>query len=673
MTRLWRWMLVAALTVTLFVPATASSQTEPVPSPGDIRTGADDARAKIHEDLAEEIEESPANREIWFAGHALAGVNLDAYTSRWHARGDFGTGVVAIIGYATPAELVKIASDATVLQLQLPQSIVDPPRPADTDAAGILNANIQPAINMQPGSGPAPEGWFHTGQQIHGSQQAWNKGYTGQDVVYMSNDSGADYCHADLHGTWAYDDKGGSPYYGLPMMFDSYSQLLLFNDLVFGTSFLSAGATDYADTSRTTSGATFSYRPIGGSQTHTYRTSGTSRSGTYHYGSHPDNTLAANAAILSSFFGNGAAVPGERAAILVVDENVPGVYDTVYVDLNYNFDFRDDTPARLPRNFANQEAACLDYNNDGLNDVSGGLVYFVSDGVNPIPSMAWLWGPVVYGPGDFVAFHVMDSLGSPGGNHGMGTTSVAVGQGVVSGSVFAGPGGPPQANGQGLVVGPGRDVGSTQNGDFYASAFAEDASLYGVFGYDGAPYSSDEVQIISNSWGSSGVDNDGWDSQSQLIDAINRSFGVYTTQLFSTGNGAAGYGTTSPPSPSSGISVGASTLYGSIGLFESIGSENQIVGGDPMSWSQSRTRRCTRTDRRRRRRDWSLRHGRPRTERCAGWIDRDVELRRDLDGRAGRCREPRIDVRRLARPHRQLANLRRSQGALDELREQYRS
>lgn len=587
MYRLQRRLFAVLLALVLLLPASVGSQPGGGVSPeGDVSTGADRARAKIHHDLAEEIEAAPANQDIWFVGRASASVDLSAYTDRWYARPGFGAGIVGIIGYATPVEIVKIASDAQVLQLQLPKSIIDPPEPVDPDAPGILNTNISPSINPEAGPGPAPEGWFHTGSAIHGSQDAWAKGFTGQGVNYMSNDSGADYCHPDLFGTWAYNMDQGSPYNGLPMMYDSISMLMLVNDLLFGTNFIGSGQADYADTSATTSGASFSFAPIGANSSHTFMTTGTSLSGTYHYGSHPDNTLAANAAILSGAFGNGAANSGQRAAVLVVDENTAGVYDTVYVDINYNFDFSDDTPARMTRDFTYQEAACLDYNNDGLNDVSGGLVYYVADGATTIPAFDWLWGfPTNFGAGELVAFHVMDSIGSPGGNHGMGTTSVATGQGVVSGSTIAGPSGPPQANGQGLVVGPGRDMKSSQNGDFYASPFAEDATLFGTLGYDGIPSSGDEIQIISNSWGSSAIDNDGWDQLSQLIDFYNRVLGPTTTQLFSTGNGAAGYGTTSPPSPSSGISVGASTLFGSIGQFEAIASEDQIVGGDPMSWS----------------------------------------------------------------------------------------
>ncbi|CAN5798957.1 hypothetical protein BH23CHL2_BH23CHL2_17480 [soil metagenome] len=587
MYRLQRRLLAVLLTVVLLLPASVSSQPGGGVSPdGEITTGADHARQKIHEDLAEELESAPANQEIWFVGHAETGVDLSPYIDRWFSRPDFGLGVVAIVGYATPTEMIKVASDVRVLQLQLPKSIVDPPQPIDSDVSDALNANITPSINMEGGPGPAPEGWAHTGTAIHGSQDAWAKGFTGQGVIHMSNDSGADYCHPDLHGTWAYNMDLASPYYGLPMMYDSFSSLLLANDFYLGTNFVGNGQTDYADTSATTTGPTFGFAPIGANSGHTFTTTGTSLSGLYHYGSHPDNTLAANAAILRGAFGNGAANAGQRAGVLVVDENTPGVYDMVYVDTNYNFDFSDDMPASLTRDFTYQETSCLDYNNDGLNDVSGGLVYYIADGATSIPTTDWLWDiPAIHGPGDLVAFHVMDAFGSPGGNHGMGTTSVATGQGVVSGSVFWGPGGPPQANGQGLVVGPGKDAKSTQNGDFYASAFIEDATLYATLGYDGIPVSGDETQIISDSWGSSGVDNDGWDFSSQLIDLVNRVLGPYTVQLFSTGNGAAGYGTTSPPSPSSGISVGASTLFGSIGLFEMIGSENQIVGGDPMSWS----------------------------------------------------------------------------------------
>ena len=569
---------------------------------------AADARAKIHPNLLAEVDAALADQNNSFAPFAItaqrgfqasqlqfvarvkAGTSLDAYTGDWFARpytDPLGNTVAA--GYASPSSILKMAANPDVISLKRSESLVAPPAPSDPDVESALARDIDPDIKLQPDAaspGPAPEGWYHTGSAIHGSQDAWAKGYTGVGVRYMSNDSGADYCHPDLHGTWAYIDDAASPYYGLPEMFDSYSSYQAAFDYYVGTTFVANGVADYSDTSATAAG-NFNYTPIGAAVAHDYIVPGTSLSGEYHYGSHPDNSLASVADILSGFFGDGTGVADEHAAVLVSDENTAGVYDTVYVDLNYNFDFSDDTPARLTRDFTNQETACLDYDADGLNDVSGGLVYFIADGVTAVPTLDWFWGIPGdnFGNGDLVAFHVMDYVGSPGGDHGMGTTSVAVGQGVVSGSLGWDVAGPPQAEGKGLVVGPGKDVASTQNGDFYATPFVEDAYYYGALGYDGVSGTGDDIQIISNSWGYSGTDNDGFDNDSQLIDSINRALGPNMALLFSTGNGAAGYGTSSPPSPATGISIGASTLFDTYGFFESIASADQIVGGDVMTWS----------------------------------------------------------------------------------------
>ena len=531
---------------------------------------------KIHTHLLQDINAADGETPLQFIARINADADLSAYSDRWFLRPFIDPlGNTVASGFALPSALLKMATDANVLWLQRAESLLEAPTIADPDIATAPRAN----------AAPEPHGWYHTTGAIHGSQDAWAEGYTGKGVRYMSNDSGADYAHPDLLGTWAYIEDLGSPYYALPEMFDSWSSFLAASDFYSGTSFIADGFADYADTSATAE-KDFNYTPLGAQAEHHYTVPGTSLSKVYHYGSHPDKGLALNAATLSSTFGDGTAVAGERAAILVVDEHTTGVYDTVYVDLNYNFDFRDDTPARLPRDFTNQEVAALDYNEDGLNDVSGGLVYFISDGENAVPTHDWYWGipGSAYGNGDLVAFHVMDYT-EVGDDHGMGTTSVAVGQGVVTGSIIVGPDGPPQAEGKGLVVGPGKDVASTQNGNFYSSPFLEDGFIYAGLGYDGVSGTGDDVQIVSISWGPSDIDNDGWDALSRSIDLINRNLAPNTALLFATGNGAAGYGTVVPPSPASGIGVGASTLYGSIGLFESIDSADQIGGGDVMSWS----------------------------------------------------------------------------------------
>ena len=550
------------------------------------------AKDKIHPKLQRAMDAAAPGETIRFAARIVPGTRLAPFAARSFARPFVDPlGLTVAIGSAQAGGLRKLAGLPGVISLQLQESIVEPPKPIDTKRP--LPAQPKPALVTNGTSpGPAPTGWFHTGSQIHGSQDAWAKGYTGDGVRLMSNDSGADYCHPDLLGTWAYTDDGG-PYDGLPQMFDSFSSVLAANDVYLGSTYIAQGLADYADTStevtfkvKDTSVRHARYRPIGAKVRHNFTLPSTSKSGVYHIGSHPDVTLSAAAEIINKGFKGGEkAVPFERAGILVVDEQTAGVYDTVYVDLNYDYDFRNDAPARLTRDMTNHEVACLDYDQDGLNDISGGLVYFIADGATPIPTLDWLWGfdGTEFGNGDLVAFHVADVF-SPAGNHGQGTTSVATGQGIVVGSVISGPGGPPVAGGRGLVVGPGKDVRTTQNGDFYSSPFIEDAFLYATRGYDGQPASGDEVQIVSNSWAFSFVENDGLDLESRLIDLINQDNDT-STFLFAAGNGGPGFGTESAVSPASGMNIGAATLNDTHGAFYPDIEPSQINGGDVISFS----------------------------------------------------------------------------------------
>lgn len=584
------------LLLALVLPAEAEGP-PPLTVAEQVVTASDDARDKIHPDLAEEIAAAAPAKNLGFLARIAAGTDLSAYADEWFARPWADPrGMTVAIGTAQATELEKLATLDGVFFLQLPESIVDPPKPVDPDVQQALDA----AIESNSAAGPAPQGWYSTGDALHRSRRAWEKGFTGAGVSHMSNDSGADYCHPDLDGTWMTVDDPSSPYHGLPQMFDSFSSYAAARDFYLGETNIRDGVADYADTSHVIRRAYDTprrgprarrflgvFKPLGAPRHRLYRIPRTSLSGEYHLGSHPDKALAASAAVLSNELSTRRhrAVEGERAGVLVTDENEAGVYDTVYVDLDYDFDFTDETPARLIRDGSDQETACLDHDDDGLNDVSGGLVYYIADGATTVPTHDWYWGIEPYGNGDLVAFHVMDFT-EGGGGHGMGTTSSAVGQGVVRGSILDGPGGPPVAGGQGLVVGPGRDVASTQNGNFYVSPMIEDGFVFAAVGYDGTPQTGDDVQIISNSWGSSAHDNDGWDADSRAIDAVIRTWGPNLASLQSAGNGAAGYGTVTSPSPSSGIVVGASTEFGSTGsAFETIASADQIVGGDPMSWS----------------------------------------------------------------------------------------
>ncbi len=90
------------------------------------------------------------------------------------------------------------------------------------------------------------------------------------------------------------------------------------------------------------------------------------------------------------------------------------------------------------------------------------------------------------------------------------------------------------------------------------------------------------IDVTSNSYGSSAADNDGYDAASQEADLLYN--GTRTTPVFSTGNGAPGFGTATAPQPLAGIAVGASTQFGGTG-WDSIKNESQITDNDVMVWS----------------------------------------------------------------------------------------
>ncbi len=74
----------------------------------------------------------------------------------------------------------------------------------------------------------------------------------------------------------------------------------------------------------------------------TYTLTGTSQSGEYHIGTHPDNGLRQWYRLVNGIDLADPEAHDERPAILVVDEGAAGVYDTVYVDLDFDYDFTDE-------------------------------------------------------------------------------------------------------------------------------------------------------------------------------------------------------------------------------------------------------------------------------------------------------------------------------------------
>ena len=60
---------------------------------------------------------------------------------------------------------------------------------------------------------------------------------------------------------------------------------------------------------------------------------------------------------------------------MVTDPTTAGVYDTIYVDLDDDYDFSDEKPVTKE-----SPVSYRDLDGDGYTDLSGGLVYYISDG-----------------------------------------------------------------------------------------------------------------------------------------------------------------------------------------------------------------------------------------------------------------------------------------------------
>jgi len=258
----------------------------------------------------------------------------------------------------------------------------------------------------------------------HKAWDAWQLGYQGQGVNVAVVDTGEDFGHPSLQGQWAVDQNLTSPWYGWPIMFHPASM-----EGLMGNGFWTVGSdldrlplpfwlsandgdswytnTDYRanDTDQdgdllyqsftTAPNGEFQYTPRGNPQGYDfpgppvcvadntrinrqYYIGGAglpgpaivSQSGTYRLGVNRDDTL-------TGFYCG-------KVGVLVVDENVAGVYDTVYVDLNFDFNFTNDK--RLTQADPIAVADVWDTTilpaggpgQDGVDDISGGLLYFIA-------------------------------------------------------------------------------------------------------------------------------------------------------------------------------------------------------------------------------------------------------------------------------------------------------
>lgn len=607
--RLLTALVTTALTLSVFVAAPASARPpDGRGKPDSVSTASDSAKSKLHPRLREQLEAGSTD---------LVAVYLTTAGDPAAALAIMDSGFVAdggeiamLVGHVKAQLLAKLAGVTGVVhvgpvdfsQTGQPLGIPDPEiaqRPSVSSLQSFMNTLRRHEVPYSEAPPPLGSNFDDLKDlaaldaNTHSFAEAWNAGYTGTDVEVGVLDGGTDFGHPDLLNTWAVwptTTESGSRdtgWIGWPYAFDPYGTLvwLLAPELVDEgltwytwtepiTTF-TQNAQDkkhnlYRVSFATRTGPARNFSAPDGFNTHAYTfPAAWAVGGTVKMGSHPDDHL------LQLFT--------ERPAFLVVDSNNDGTFETVYVDLDNDYQFADEKPITKE-----SPAVYRDMNGDGYTDISGGLLYYISDPTTRIPGglTSFLgFGTPAPPSGDLLAW--TGDYDPAIGGHGTLTASNVVGQGVINGKApcfadLAGVAGAEPCPGggryPGAVIGGAPDAKLAPFGDIY---FSFDFSTQ--LGYFLANLRG--VNITSNSYGNSAVDNDGYDAASQEADVIHAALsGARSAFVSSTGNGAPGFGTTTPPSPSIAISVGASTQFGGTG-WDSIRNISQVVDDDVMVWS----------------------------------------------------------------------------------------
>jgi len=362
---------------------------------------------------------------------------------------------------------------------------------------------------------------------LHGAIDAWMEGYTGAGVQIAVIDTGFDMAHPDLQGQQARYTSG--PYSGWPIAYDDRAASLWSQGQIGGW---------VADTTATSDdlGGWVQFDgywfDIAGLQD-VYGNPVSSQSGTYHIGYHTDQNLM--------------ALWEYPVGVLVVDANTAGVYDTVYVDVWGDFSFGNDKACTMGDeisyfDFYDAGTGMTDFvwnGGDGYADLSGGMVYWISDGAYSYPFADWWYGGgFIPNSGDAVAFVGEFSYGQ---SHGTMTSSAALAIPNSFGGMLGG-----MAPGAKLICIP-------FTGDMVASW------MFAAIGADGWTDSGDEANIISNSYGwSETAVEAGYNELDEVASIVSLYYGT-GLWFWSTGNGGPGYGTTHSVVDMTSVHVGAGT------------------------------------------------------------------------------------------------------------------
>jgi subtilisin family serine protease len=428
---------------------------------------------------------------------------------------------------------------------------------------------------------------------ITGAERTWTDlGINGTDVTIAIVDTGVDYGALSL-GYWdsvARDEKG------YPAAFDADAECMVLTNTTV-TAYLNNART-FLNTSGTDPNIYFVDPSLGLpiirrlseliNSTWPYDMEITgidSLSGTYHFG------------IMSQhLFGSSDLFP-----VLVVDSTQPGVYDTVYVDLSFDWWWWNFTTV-YDASFSDEIAltptgrtiAARDFTGDGIYDISAGSLGYFLDiwSVSPNADDRGLVLEPIDQSGNYAVF-VNDWWGH-------GTLCASSVGGRDKGHPLTGPGIAPEVKIMGIVA---LWIGDIIEAELWAAGFdlipgTEGWSgllpgygwLWGTWNYTG----NHKADVISNSWGisdwiSSRTGLPWYDMLTIIEDAL--MIPSYldpdypgTVVVHAGGNGAPGYGTfTSPGYATLPISVGASTSFGTTAMTLFNISEGHF--DDIISWS----------------------------------------------------------------------------------------
>jgi hypothetical protein len=431
-----------------------------------------------------------------------------------------------------------------------------------------------------------PETTLREVVNITGAKRAWTDlGINGTDVTIAIVDTGVDYGALGL----GYYDTVARDKMGYPAAFDADAECMAITNTTVGATYM-VGTRKYLNTSGIdpdvySLGQVIKFSDLMGFPwpADMEITSIISRSGNYHFGVMVQYWNMVPEYLIMQVF-----------PVLVVDSITAGVYDTVYVDLSFDwawlslissyypevlpqwpstwppeYSFADETPI-TPKGWI---VAARDFTGDGINDLSAGSLGYFLDVWKASPNAAdrGLVLKPIDPAGNYTVF-VNDWFGH-------GTYCAGSAGGRDSGHPLAGSGIAPGAKVMGIVA---LWIGDIIEAELWAAGFdlipgserwsnliPGYGTVWGTWNYTG----NHKADIISNSWGWSewalGLQGLYWYDLLTILEDALMIPGYLdpnypgTVVVHAGGNGAPGYGTfTSPGYATLPISVGASTSFG---------------------------------------------------------------------------------------------------------------